>query len=154
MRLRTWPFLLIGFGALLLLIGGSAAALHRSLGTVYAEVATIQGRVRTERTLIDRVRSELFLTAILVRDYLLESAAESASSDRQTLETLRSSIETNLGDLERTGSDEQRAQITELRKAVTVYWQSIDPVFEWSPAEKAAQARSFLRRSVVPYREA
>jgi signal transduction histidine kinase len=154
MRLRTWPFLLIGFGALLLLIGGSAAALHRSLGKVYGEVAVIQDRLRDERGVIDRIRSELFLTAILVRDYLLESSLESAATDRATLESLRSSIETNLGALERTGSGEQRAQVTELRKAVTVYWRSVDPVFDWTPAEKAALGRSFLRRSVVPYREA
>lgn len=154
MRLRTWPFLLIGFGALLLLIGGSAAALHRSLGKVYGEVAIIQDQLRDERSVIDRVRSELFLTAILVRDYLLESSLESAATDRATLESLRSSIETNLGALERTGSEEQRAQVTELRKAVTVYWRSVDPVFDWTPAEKAVLGRSFLRRSVVPYREA
>ena len=154
MRLRTWPFLLIGFGALLLLIGGSAAALHRSLGKVYGEVATIQGMVRSERDLIDRVRSELFLTAILVRDYLLESSLESAATDRATLESLRSSIEGNLGSLESKGSEEQRAQVTEVRKAITVYWQSVDPVFDWTPADKAVLGRSFLRRSVVPHREA
>ncbi len=153
-RLRTWPLLLIGFGGLLLLIGGSAAALHRSLGIVYGEVATIQGRLRTERDLIDRVRSELFLTAILVRDYLLESSQESATADRETLESLRSSIEKNLAALEQTGSPEQREQVTELRKAIAVYWRSIDPVFEWTLEEKTARGRSFLRRSVVPYREA
>jgi signal transduction histidine kinase len=153
-RLRTWPFLLVGFGALLLLIGASAAALHRSLGKVYGEVATIQEKLRNERDLIDRVRSELFLTAILVRDYLLEASLDSAANDRAKLASLRSSIESNLGALERTGSEEQRAQVTEVRKAITIYWRSIDPVFDWTPAEKAALAGSFRRRSVVPYREA
>jgi signal transduction histidine kinase len=146
--------LLIGFGALLLLIGGSAAALHRNLGMVYGEVALIQHRLRDERNLIDRVRSELFLTAILVRDYLLESSLEAAIADRATLESLRSSIEGALGDLERTGSEEQRSQITELRTAITSYWESTDPVFDWTAPQKAALARSFLRRSVVPQREA
>ena len=141
MRLRTWPFLLIGFGALLLLIGGSAAALHRSLGNVYDEVATIQGRLRTGRDLIDRVRTELFLTAILVRDYLLESSPQSSASDRAMLESLRSSIDNNLRSLERTGSKAQHAQVVELSKAIAVYWSSIDPVFDWTPAEKAALKR-------------
>jgi len=154
MKLRTWPFLLIGFGALLFLIGGAAAALDGSLSKAYGEVATIQGRLRSERDLIDRVRSELFLTAILVRDYLLESSGESASTDRATLESLRSSIEGNLAALEETGSTEQHTQVTELRKAITVYWRSVDPVFDWTPNQKAAFGRSFLRRSVVPYREA
>ncbi len=154
MRLRTWPLLLIGFGALLFLIGGSAVALQRRLTHVYDEVATIQSHIRSDRGLIDRVRSELFLTAILVRDYLLEPTGESSTTDRRLLETLRSSIESNLGALERTGSAEQRAQISELRMAITDYWLSLDPVFEWTPAEKAVQGRAFLRRSVVPYREA
>jgi signal transduction histidine kinase len=154
MKLRTWPLLLIGFGALLALIGGSAAALYQTLGKVYGEVAGIQARLRHERDLTDHVRSELFLTAILVRDYLLEPEPESAALDRATLESLRSSVEGRLEALEQEGSGKQREQLTELRKAITSYWQSIDPVFEWTPAEKAARGRAFLRRSVVPYREA
>ncbi|MEO8595435.1 MAG: histidine kinase [Candidatus Solibacter sp.] len=154
MKLRTWPFLLIGFGALMALIGGSAIALHGSLGKVYGEVAGIQETLRGERDLIDRIRSELFLTAILVRDYLLESSLDAAVSDRTTLESLRSSIETNLAALEMTGSVQQREQVIQLRKAITTYWLSLDPIFEWTQKEKAELGRAFLRRAVVPYREA
>src|SRR5512135_492248 len=131
--MRTWPLLLIGFGALLLLIGGSAVALRNSLGEVYGQVAAVQARLGYERDLIDTVRADLFLSAILVRDYLLDPSVDPAAPDRARLEELRSSVESNLASLEQTGSEEQRAQVTELRKAVVLYWRSLDPLFEWSP---------------------
>jgi signal transduction histidine kinase len=154
MRLRTWPLLTIGFGILLLLIGASAAVLHSSLGLAYREVAAIQETVRTERELIDRVQSELFLTSVLVRDYLLESSLKSSSGDRATLQKLRASVEGSLSSLEKMSSASQRAQVMQLRKAITSYWQSLDPVFNWSPAQKGVFGRSFLRLVVLPHREA
>jgi len=152
--MRTWPLLSIGFGALLSLIGGSALILQRSLANAYGEVAAIQGRLREERALIDSIRSELFSTAILLRDYLLDLSSKPASADRVRLEALRVSVETNLESLERTSPEEHRAQVTELRKAIALYWRSLDPMFRWSPEERKAQGRALVEMSVVPYREA
>ena len=71
LRMRTWPFLVIGFGVLLALVALSTAALHRRMGQVYAEVAGIQQRERENRQILNQLRSEIYQTAILIRDYLL-----------------------------------------------------------------------------------
>ena len=34
------------------------------------------------------------------------------------------------------------------------YWQTFDPLFDWTPAEKILRSAAFLRREVVPRREA
>ena len=34
------------------------------------------------------------------------------------------------------------------------YWQTFDPLFDWTPAEKILQSAGFLRREVVPRRDA
>ena len=152
--MRTWPFLLIGFGVLLALIALSAIALHNQVGKVYAEVAGIQQRERGNRQLLNRLRSELYQTAILVRDYLLEPSAEAAANERQALEELRESIQKNVAALEQAVQSENLELSVGLREAILKYWESMEPVFEWTPGEKAAQGRAFLRRSVVPHRDA
>ena len=45
-------------------------------------------------------------------------------------------------------------QIESLQGKLTDYWQTFDPLFDWTPAEKIAQSAAFLRREVVPRREA
>ncbi len=154
MKMRTWPFLLIGFGALLLLIALSAGALHNRMGKVYDEVATIQQNERESRRILNQLRSELYQTAILVRDYLLEPSAEAAASERQDLAKLRASIQLDVTTLEQAVRSDDLDANAGLRQAILNYWASMDPIFEWTPAEKSMQGRAFLRRSVVPHRDA
>ena len=154
MRMRTWPFLLIGFGALLALIALSAVALHSQMGRVYDEVANIQQGERDNGRLLGQLRSDLYQTAILIRDYLLEPSAEAAANERQEWDALRESIQAEVAALEQAvGTENQEASVG-LREAILKYWDSMDPIFEWTPGEKAAQARAFLRHSVVPHRDA
>lgn len=96
--MKTWPFLLIGFGALLLLIALSAGALHRRIGEAYVEVGSIQRGERNNRQSLNQLRSELYETAILVRDYLLEPSQEEAANERRALEDLRASIQREVAD--------------------------------------------------------
>jgi signal transduction histidine kinase len=154
LKMRTWPFLLIGFGVLLALIALSAAALHNRMAKVYAEVASIQERERSNRRLLNQLRSELYLTAILVRDYLLEPSAETAANERRHLDVLRVSIQKDVASLEQAVRADSLEKGGGLRDAILRYWDSMDPIFQWTPAEKATEGRAFLRRSVVPHRDA
>jgi CHASE3 domain sensor protein len=103
---------------------------------------------------LDGLRSELYLGAIFVRDYLLESSTTSATNERHTLEELRRSMHQHLAELERTGGLQNLSVPESLRHAAENYRQSIDTVFDWTPAEKAARSSTYLRRSLVPCRDA
>lgn len=152
--MRTWPFLVIGFGLLLAMIALSTAALHSRMGQVYAEVASIQQRERENRQILNQLRSELYQTAILIRDYLLEPSAEAAANERHDLEVLRASIQEHVAAVEQAVQAEKLQKSVGLREAILNYWASMEPIFQWTPGDKAAQGRAFLRRSVVPYRDA
>lgn len=45
-------------------------------------------------------------------------------------------------------------QLVELRREVDNYWESFAPVFNWTLEEKRARSSSFLRRQVMPKRDA
>ena len=49
------------------------------------------------------------------------------------------------------GDDEQ---ITSLQAKLDEYWETFDPLFDWTPTEKILRSAGFLRREVVPRREA
>ncbi|MEO8596479.1 MAG: sensor histidine kinase [Candidatus Solibacter sp.] len=151
--MRTWPFLLIGFGLLLALIVLSAAALQDRMGKVFADVAAIQNAEQASRQPLDGLRSEIYLTSILVRDYLLDPSAEAAADERQKLEELKAAMEKDLAALEHAVRSDSLKESAGLREAILNFWKSIEPVFEWTPAERAARGPMFRRRSVVPYRE-
>jgi hypothetical protein len=153
MKLRTWPLLTVGFGALLLLIGLSAAALHDRMSKVFANVKAIQSAERASREPLEGLRSEIYLTSILVRDYLLDPSSEAAAEERQKLQELRARMEKDLAALEQAVQSESLKESAGLREAALKYLDSIEPVFEWTPEERAARGPSFRRRSVVPYRD-
>jgi signal transduction histidine kinase len=46
------------------------------------------------------------------------------------------------------------ARILNLQTRLDDYWATFDPLFDWTPAEKIMRSAAFLRREVVPRREA
>lgn len=151
--MRSWPFLLLGFGALLALIGLSAAALHNRMEQVRADVEAIQRASEESIRALEELRSEIYLFAVLLRDYLLERSPEAAAQQRQTLKELRDSTEFHMRSLQRSALVGERQEVQRLRKAIEEYWETAEPAFEWTPEQKAAEGPAFLRRRLVPQRQ-
>lgn len=154
MKMRSWPFLFIGFSALVVLIGLSSAALYRRMEQVRAEVQALQQANEETSRVLDDLRSEIYLFAVLLRDYLLERSPEAAAQQRQALGELRNSTQDHLKALQGSLVLKDRREMQQLRIAIEEYWRAADPVFKWTPAQKAAEGPAFLRRRVVPQRQA
>ena len=67
------------------------------------------------------------------------------SSDRPTWRRSRSSARFVEG---------HEDQILSLQAKLDDYWETFDPLFDWTPTEKIFRSASFLRREVVPRRDA
>lgn len=152
--MRSWPFLLMGFGALLVLIGLSSAALHHRMEQVRAEVQALQQANEETSRVLNDLRSEIYLFAVLLRDYLLERSPEAAAQQRQALGELRNSTQDHLRALQGKAVSRDRPEVQRLRNVIEEYWRSAEPVFGWTPAQKASEGSVFLRRRVVPQRQA
>ena len=50
--------------------------------------------------------------------------------------------------------EENSSRIALLQAEVEAYWDSLDPIFEWTPKQKADRSWAFLARRVLPRREA
>jgi signal transduction histidine kinase len=152
MPLKTWLVAALGLGSLLLLIALSMLASSRKAQDIYVQLDQLETHHRLVETNLRRLRSDVNLSGIFVRDYLLDVARERGPGYREQLTEFREANIATLTELEKLiGRDER---ISSLRAKLDEYWQTFDPLFDWTPAEKILQSAGFLRREVVPRREA
>ncbi len=153
MKIRSWPFLLLGFSVLLSLLGISAAALQHRAEDVRDDVEALQLSSHEASRVLESLRSEIYLGAVLMRDYLMERSPGAASQQRQALEELQISTSGHVRELRSQPGLKDRPEVAQLSLAIEQYWRQFAPVFEWTPKQKAAEGLAFLRRDVSPMRQ-
>jgi signal transduction histidine kinase len=154
MKSRSWPSLFFGFGSLVLLVGLASLGAARRATQIYTEMASIYEVHRQTTGIFSALRSDLNLSGIYVRDYLLDPSDLTGAMYRQTLLELRSVMSKEVEELQRLAGPEQAEVLAELRQELDRYWDSIDPLFSWTPRQKMALSSVFLRRRVIPRRDA
>jgi hypothetical protein len=153
MRFRTWPVAAIGLASLLLLVAVSILAASRKAQDIYSELDRLNTRHHDVDAKLRRLRSDVNLSGIFLRDYLLDIAREHAPEDRQRLEAFRTSNMATLSELRALELAESE-RIARLQSQLEEYWQTFDPMFDWTISEKLFLSPGFLRREVVPRRDA
>jgi len=152
MRLKTWLIAAIGLGSLVLLIAVSMLASSRRAQEIYAELDQLNSHHRTVEEHLRRLRSDVNLSGIFVRDYLLDVARERAPEYREQIAEFRRTNMDSLRQLQ--GLIKHDDQVESLQTKLDDYWTTFDPLFDWTPTEKILLSASFLRREVVPRRDA
>jgi signal transduction histidine kinase len=142
---------LLAFGLLIGVFILSGVALLRDNRRIYADVEAIRNSAGTADRLFDSIRSEVYLLAILVRDYLLATSSQTNVQGRQNLLDVRASLLHHIAELQ---SVVNSSGYDRLIVVVQQYARSTDVVFSWTPEEKAARSYRYLRQEVVPFRNA
>ncbi len=154
LRSRSSFILAFGFGTLIILIAVLGFGAVRRAGAIYTEMEKTQDSYLETEAFRRDVVADMYLADILVRDYLLDPSPQSAPLHRQQLLEIRTSLQERLDMLaQRMGEGDTRG-LTQLQAEVQAYWDSLDPIFEWTPQQKAALSWSFLRHKVLPRRKA
>jgi signal transduction histidine kinase len=151
--MKTWPVAAFGLGSLVLLIVVSMLASSRKAQDIYTQLDELNTHHYNVDTKLRRLRSDVHLSGIFVRDYLLDIARERAPEYRQRLAEFRQTNMATVSEL-RALLDRHDDQILSLQAKLDDYWETFDPLFDWTPAQKILMSASFLRREVVPRREA
>jgi signal transduction histidine kinase len=153
MRFRTWYVAAFGLGGLLLLIAASMFAASRKAQEIYAQLDQLNTHHHEVEAKLRRLRSDVNLSGIFVRDYLLDIAREHAPEYRERLAEFRKTNLATVAEL-RAVAELDQDQVRRLEASLDEYWQTFDPLFDWTVTEKIFRSASFLRREVVPRREA
>jgi signal transduction histidine kinase len=152
MRLKTWLVAALGLGSLVVLIAVSMLVSSRRSQEIYAQLDELGAHHRRVEGNLRKLRSDVNLSGIFVRDYLLDIERERAPEYRQQLSEFRRTNMATLAELRTLVQHDDR--ITSLQSKLDDYWQTFDPLFDWTPGEKILRSAAFLRREVVPRREA
>jgi signal transduction histidine kinase len=152
MRLKTWLVAALGLGSLVVLIALSMLASSRKVQDIYAQLDQLNSHHRNVEAKLRALRSDVHLSSIFVRDYLLDVARERAPEYREQLTEFRRTNMATLTELRPLVRRDDR--ISSLQTKLDEYWETFDPLFDWTPTEKIVRSAGFLRREVVPRREA
>jgi signal transduction histidine kinase len=156
MRFRTWPVAAVALGLLLLLVVVAVLESSRRAQEIYSRLDGLNERYHNVEAKLRRLRSDVNLSGIFVRDYLLDPAPERAPEYRQRIAQFRQRTVGDFKELQELtrGREEVIQRIVGLGAKLDDYWQALDPIFDWSATDKTQSSASFLRREVLPRREA
>lgn len=154
MRFRTWPVVAVALSGLLLVVVVSVVAIRTKAQAIYSQLDALNDRHRQVESRLRRLRGDVHASGIFVRDYLLDTSRENAVEYREHLATLRQANMSTLSELAAIVGPEEDARVRSLRTNLSEYWEGFEPLFGWTVAQKLAQSPSFLRREVLPRRNA
>ncbi|MFB3815676.1 MAG: ATP-binding protein [Terriglobales bacterium] len=146
--------LAIGFGTLIILIAVLGFGALRRARAIYSEMEVTQDNYLETESFRRDIVSDMYLADILVRDYLLDPSPMNARYHRQQLLEIRDSLQGRVDMLLQRMSDSDTRGLQQLKREVEAYWDSLDPIFEWTTQQKAEMSWGFLRHKVLPRRRA
>lgn len=154
MRLRTWPILALGFGTMLLLTVLFGLDSWRRADRIYVTVRSMyQSYARTQEALRE-IESGIYRSGLLIRDFLLDPTQLTAEMHKQDLLAVRARMDSSLKALKDLSPGLDPKLLERLHSESDAYWESLEPVFDWTPKQKMALSWWFLRTRVLPRRQA
>ncbi|HET7434205.1 MAG TPA: sensor histidine kinase [Thermoanaerobaculia bacterium] len=150
----TWPVAAVALGGLLLLIGTTVLTTSHKAEEIYAQLDGLNTHHREVETKLRRLRGDVHLSGIFIRDYLLDTDREEAPEYRARLQQLREGHAVTVKALRAISPPDVGPRIDALEVRLDEYWQAFEPLFDWTVAEKITHSGRFLRREVLPRREA
>lgn len=154
MNSRSSSFALaLGFGILIVLIGMMSFVAIRRAGTIFEEMNDAQDAYLRAEQFRRGTAADTYLAEILIRDYLLDPSIKDAPKHRQELRVIRDSLQKRRDLLTGDLPEDENTSLGKLKDEAESYWESIDPVFEWTAQQKAELSMDFLAHNILPRRE-
>ena len=150
----TWPVAAAALGGLLLLIGTSVLDTSQKAEEIYAQLDRLNTHHREVEVKLRRLRGDVQLSGIYIRDYLLDNDRDEAPRYRQHLMELRQSQAEVVKELRVLLPPDAAPRLDTLQANVDAYWLAFEPLFDWTVVEKIMRSARFLRREVLPRRDA
>jgi signal transduction histidine kinase len=155
-RLAASPGLVlwIGFGGLLALLIVMATHAGQVLGQLESSNRNIRQDFLQRDDLLDSLRLDLYRSAAVVRDLLLDPDPIEAELRRSDLEKTRARMNAALQQYERVVPGSELAAAGELKLGLAEYWTLLQPALQLDPVIRRRVAPALLRDVIFPrYRQ-
>ena len=149
MPTRRSIFLTAAFAALLGVSAVAAWAVWRNARQAQAHAAALHERDLQIHEALSTIRSSVYLTAILTRDYLLDQDSAHGREYSDQFSSVQAKARSNFEVLDRAAQDEtQHSTLRLLWMELEAYWDTTQVMLDWSPKEKQAQRTDMLRQRI------
>lgn len=145
--------LLGGFGGLLLLIVFAGVDALQTLQQIESSNDTIREEFQLRTRVLQRIRGDVYVSGTYVRDYLLEPESGKAEGHRFSLLETRRDTDNALVEYRRLLNAQEVKPFRDLNETLSAYWHVLEPVFQWTTAERQQKGYVFLRDEVFPRRQ-
>ncbi len=152
-KVRIWPILAIGFGAVLVLVALSGWLMFVRANASYTGFSELRDLEHQTEEALTSLRSDIAVSAILIRDFLLDPGS-SVDGTRAELDRLRAQTGTDISRLQKLIPEQQARKLSALHREVDAYWQSLDPVFHAHNRMRSELSFSLLKSEILPRRRA
>ena len=147
-RSGLWTALIIGFGSLIVLIAlFGYEALDRARAISGRISQAYQNNLALENDLAG-IRSHLQMSAILVRDYLLDRTAQPSQGVQDRLLGIRDGVKVELTGIEKRIPAESAPALAKMKREIDLYWAAASLILKWTPEQKAAQSSDLIKTRV------
>jgi signal transduction histidine kinase len=153
-RSRTWPLVALAFAAMILLGAlGTWVTLNRTTRMRSSVLAVTDAhQIRHEH--IQALRSQIYVSSIVVRDYLHDTSREHLDEYRAKLLENESAASMQVAQLSKLASPRSEATVRSLAAEVNAYWSSLHAILQETDTAGYAGRYRRLRTDVIPRREA
>jgi signal transduction histidine kinase len=142
--------LFAGFGTLLALMAIMSFDSLRILGATETSDAQIRRDFLYRERTLEQVRSGLYESDNIVRDYILvESDRNAQEMLRRELQSIRDETNAALQSCIQSLPRGAKEPFQKLAVELEGYWSTLDPIFEWDTKERQRRGYSFLRSDVL-----
>ncbi len=142
-------FLAVAFAALLLLTAGSSVAVWMNARNARERSAQLHAAHMRAGSALAEIRTNVYRTAILNRDYLLDPDPANAKQYTDQFATIRDRTNEAIEAVEKSSQTaDQKLAIQRLRRELARYWDPTEIMLDWTPAEKRAQRAAMLKERV------
>ncbi len=147
MKLPKSVLLTAALAALLLLLSASALISWRTARYAQDNVTALHAAHLKVNAELSAIRANVYLNAILTRDYLLDGDPAHIEQYVSQFEQIREKTQTSLHGLETSAPDEvRRRAVQHLRAELDAYWDPTELALDWTPEEKRVRGASMLRQ--------
>src|SRR6185312_1936680 len=148
-RARRSILLAGALAGLLLVLGISAYAVWWNATNSQKRVAELQNAHGKTGEALAAIRANVYLNAILTRDYLLDSDPSHAQQYNDQFAAIRTDTQQSFRALEASGLDQtQKAAFDRLQTELASYLDTTEVALDWTPEEKRVQRSQMLRQRV------
>ena len=146
--------LIAGFGGLMLLLVAAGIDALLVLQNVRASDAQVRDVYFRRSRALDEVRSGIYQSAIVMRDYLLASDRNIAAAQVESWTEIRQNTDRALADCAATLDPAEQSAFRDLQQEVQVYWKLLDFITELGAKEKQNSGAAYFSGELVRRRAA